>query len=351
MDFEHANVGTTGVASDGNNLYIATNNSKITIIDRVNGKQEVPHTFLNIEYLFAGPIYLSGIYVNDRVNLNYGIFIMNLETKEFTNKQVDYYPTVIKVKYTADNQLSIFTLDKYWNAYMYDAGLNLSESYVSGSNYMYNTTDYVLTDGASYAVINKQIFMSDRDIDPVVETTIQDDILATIYYLDALYIIYKTSVTQYSILKYDLTKNVVVKTIMGGYSIEPVYACIHRNNIYVSTSVNKIFSLSLFDPPGTVLPGPSPVYSIFGVNETPVEFIDASLNINPTRLKERKDSLSVDTLPAKTTHFYYYIWLIIAIVLMILIWYSFVAREKGTLNIVILVIILVTLFFILRTYI
>jgi hypothetical protein len=97
--------------------------------------------------------------------------------------------------------------------------------------------------------------------------------------------------------------------------------------------------------------GPPPSYSLFELQTPPVNFIEEELKINPTKLKEKKESLVVDIKPAESNLFYYYVWFGIAAILFGLIVLTFTAHEKRTINLIILLILLVTLFFILRRYI
>ena len=357
MSFESMG-GTAGVVSDGNTLFIA-NSSVITTISRLDKTEDIPHAFDYIEAMCIGPIYLSGIYVK---NDKYGIFLMNLKTRSFTTKyEVDYNPSTIKTLYDT----SIYVIDTFFNIYEYDAGLNLKTPAIpkEAKTNEYTTADAVVLDNAIYFIMDTKMY-SIVIRDPVhvagnmnpnteneVKLPITENILTALYFNGHLLIFYMSQYNLYSILQYDTANKKVIKTIDGGYITNPLYACIHRNSLYISSTTNKIIPLSRFDIPGMEKVGPPPSYSLFELQTPPVNFIEEELKINPTKLKEKKESLVVDIKPAESNLFYYYVWFGIAAILFGLIVLTFTAHEKRTINLIILLILLVTLFFILRRYI
>lgn len=349
MNFEEM-IGTTGVASDGNTLYVA-NNRVITRIDRVDNKTDIPHSFEFIEYLYVGPRHLCGIYAKDLAKETYGIFIMELATNLFTNIDVGYYPSIIKSKFIVTGKLLIVVLDKYYNSYMYDDLLNLEYSLESGPPLPYRTVDYIITGAVDITSANNQLNLVPEDEVLNKTFTVDNDIITTLYLANILYIVYKSGYNEYSILGYDLVQRKILKTIFGGHSTIPVYACIHLNSIYISAETNKIIYLSAFDPPADVYTSLKPTFDLFDNSHQTVQFIDETLNINTAKLKERTDSLIVDTKPVVSSHVYYYVWFIVCIFLLALMILTFFAKEKRVLNIMILLILSVALFFLLRRYI
>jgi hypothetical protein len=347
MSFEEM-IGTTGVSSDGNTLYVS-NNNVITRIDRVNNKTDIPHTFEFVEYLYLGPLYLCGIYAKDLAKEMYGIFLMELATHKFTNLDVGYYPYMIKSKYQIMGNLAIFVMDRYYNCYIYNESLNLDLAIESGPPDPYRTVDYVITDSVDILSTNNQLYLT--PVDPELDKVITDDIITTLYQNNKLYILYKSGYNEYSIIGYDLEERKILKTLFGGHSATRVYACIHLNSIYVSAETNKIFPLTTFAPPSQVINYPKPTFNIFETAPMQVEFIDAALNLNTTLLKEKKDSVLVDTRPVIKNHIYYYVWFAVCILLLALMMFTFLSKEKRLLNIMILLILSIAVFFILRRYI
>jgi hypothetical protein len=242
-----------------------------------------------------------------------------------------------------------FAVDRSFNGYFYDAGLNQSDQINFGFPKPFQTVDVVFTENRAFMTMDKTIGIHPRN--PDLEAAITGDILTTLYQNRKLYIVYKSSYTEYSILCYDLENKKIVNTIYGSHTTTPVYACIHQNTIYVSSQTNKMFPLTLFEGAVVTEPYPKPAYSLFETTPQTVQFIDHALNINTTVLKERKDSLVVDTGPVVSSHIYYYVWFFVCIFVLGLIVLTFFSHEKKGLNLIILLILAITSFFILRRYI
>jgi len=346
MSFEQM-IGTTGVASDGQTLYVA-NNKVITRIDRVNNTTDIPHSFEYIEQLHLSPLYLCGIYAKDVSKEVYGIFLMDLSNHQFTNKELTYDPYIFKTL-QLENRFMAFAIDRSFNGFFYDAGLNESEKISFGFTKPFQTVDIVFVEKKVFTVKDKKIDLIQPN--PELDAAITGDILATLYQNQKLYIIYKSSYTEYSILCYDLENKKILKTIYGSHTTTPVYACIHQHTIYVSSQTNKTFPLTLFDSQTYAYTYPKPTFSLFDHTTGKIEFIDNALNINTTVLKERKDSLIVDTSPVISSHIYYYVWFFVCIFVLALVVMTFFTSEKRVLNLIILLILAIASFFILRRYI
>ena len=160
MNFETM-IGTTGIASDGEKLFIA-NNTVITIIDREDKKKDIPHGYDRIEDIAVSGGFLSGIYVKDD---KYGIFLLqldlNLNNPNFTNLDtLSYEPYRILIETSlSESKPLITTIDDKFNKYQYDSRLK-EITKISGGVVHYNEVDIAVGP-------NQEYFMSTEDIKPV----------------------------------------------------------------------------------------------------------------------------------------------------------------------------------------
>jgi hypothetical protein len=120
--------------------------------------------------------------------------------------------------------------------------------------------------------------------------------------------------------------------------------------------VNKIIPLSDFTNSGSVqevsnIVDTSSIYPTFELNSIPQDLEYDDLNVDIKALKDKNDSFVVDIKPAETNLFYYYVWVMVTVVLIGLIYFSLTSSNSGTINMIILLIIVISAVFIIREYI
>jgi len=198
--------------------------------------------------------------------------------------------------------------------------------------------------------------MSDKDIRMkelphyVTPLFITGDLIAIQPYLHYLFIFYATSYNMYSVVQYDLKDKAARRTIDCGYLSTDIYTCIHNQSLYISTTLNKIIPLSQFDlTPQDVVKAPVS-YPLFELNSIIPDLMEDKLHVNLEKLKERKESLAVDTTAAAASLQTYYVWIGIGLLLVGLIVVS-VMTKSTIANLLILLILVFSFLFILRTYI
>ena len=94
-------VGTTGIASNGQSLFLA-NNKLLTKIDRLNKKTDMAHPFHRIEDIAVLSNKMAGIYVKDD---KYGIFLLNLSSGSFLHFFVKYNPFKVMMELVDNSML------------------------------------------------------------------------------------------------------------------------------------------------------------------------------------------------------------------------------------------------------
>jgi hypothetical protein len=146
----------------------------------------------------------------------------------------------------------------------------------------------------------------------------------------------------YSVVQHDLSSNTNLKEIECGQYSSPIYTCVHKNDLYISSTVNKRIPLDSFSPTGTTIEGFAS-YPLLELNSAYSNFIE--LGIDLPKMKEKKESYAVDSKPVESSLFQYYVWIFIMILLIGLIVLGFIT-SAGSVNIAILLILLTSAVFI-----
>jgi hypothetical protein len=346
MNFESM-IGTTGVASSGEKLYIA-NNGVITQVDKDDKKTNISHGYDRVEEIAVSGKNLVGICVKGE---KYGIFILDLLTSLFfTNDTIDYDPYNIKLNMVG-SELNITVIDSKFGLYNYNDKL-VQTSFVEGDEYPYENVDISEIDSETYYMTNISIKKGDRTQNNIF-IPVSGSFLAIQTYQKYLFVFYKNDFNMYSIAKYDSQIDDVVTTIEGGYFSTKIYTCIYRNSIYISSTINKVFHLQKLAITQQEIMTASNVsiFSPFELNSIMPNLMEETLDVDLNKMKEKRQSLNVDVGTAEASLSYYYLWIFIVIVLVGLIVLTFMNYKTSNLNIIILIIIVSSAFFILRSYI
>lgn len=346
-------IGTTGVASNWDTLFIA-NNKVITKIDRMNVKRDIPHGFDRIEDIAVSEHNLAGIYVKDEV---YGIFLMDLRTSEYkTNQSLTYEPYRIGflpsefLPSDATDETIIYTMDNKQKIYLYDIFLIKKETEINPSDIKFNEVDIAFLQNQ-----NQIFLMSSTDIKEPggtkLDIQVEGEFLTMVPFLHYLFIGYLSHYNMYSIIQYDTKTNTVVKQVDGGYFSTRIYMCIHGYSLYISSTLNRVFPLSSFSLAKEELETKKDEYPLFLENGLTPNLKEVELTIDLAKIKERKQSFSVDTKTAESSLFKYYIWAIVATLFIILIYISFMTPPTGAVNIVLVLVLVAVVIFIIHSYI
>jgi hypothetical protein len=337
MNFETM-IGTTGIASKGDILFIA-NNKFITRIDGTN-KTDLPHPYERIEDIVVGGNFLAGIYANEGT---YGVFILDLTTNSYNSIVLPNKLLKIRFKLN-DNQYYLFVVDNTQTIYIYND--NLVEITIFNAKIPFNTIDITEAGDNIYLKIDNEIKMNDLTNDSM-NVTIKGDLLGIQGYANYLFIFYMSGMNLYSVVQHDLSSNTNLKEIECGQYSSPIYTCVHKNDLYISSTVNKRIPLDSFSPTGTTIEGFAS-YPLLELNSAYSNFIE--LGIDLPKMKEKKESYAVDSKPVESSLFQYYVWIFIMILLIGLIVLGFMT-SAGSVNIAILLILLTSAVFIIHSYI
>lgn len=338
-------IGTTGVASNGEKLFIA-NNTKITTIDRSEKQTDIPHGYDHIEDIAVSGNFLAGIYVKDE---EYGIFLLDLINVTYTSKEnLSYEPYRIMIETNlSENTPTVFAMDNKFKRYIYNSFL-VEKDTIPGGDRAYDEVDIAKESGKEY-------FMSTSEIKPTLSGNklpiqLSGDFLKIQLYLDHLFIIYLSHYNMYSIVQYNTKTQEKLNEIEGGYFSTRIYMCIHRNTLYISSTLNRMISLSQFSLTSQEL-GTGGTFVLFNTESINPNLTEDTLDIDVTKMKERRELYAVDTKTAEKSYFKYYVWSAFAILFIILIYISFLFPATGPVNLILLAILLVAVLFILRSYI
>lgn len=347
MNFETM-VGTTGIASDGETLFIA-NNKVITMIDALNKRTDITHDYQRIEDITVSGKFLAGICVKDN---RYGVFLFDLTNSSFTTRADFAYEPYKIFLYTNANEIKIKVMDNAFTFHVYEVQINVGVmkelAAEPGKEQLYDMVDYAETDTGNVYMSDFEIKKGNLDS----ENLITSDFLAIQNYLQYLFIFYKSHFNMYSVSQYDLSNNTMLREIECGYLSTDIYTCIHRKSLYISSTLNKIIPLTKFSVKfdELVQEEENKFLPLFELNSITPDLIRDELKVDLTKIQERKDSLVIDTKAVEANHSYYYGLVGILVCLAILIGLSFTSYAN-TANRLILLILVVSIVFIIRSYI
>lgn len=344
MDFESM-VGTTGIASSFDKLYVV-DNKVIAIIDLYGEYEEVPHPYDWITAIVIGELYLYGIYSKDK---KYGIFSMDMMSHFFKKMPLTYTPVNLLYQYK-----TIIVIGSDFKAYFYEQNLVLRE----GLEPMIKIDNPVSFMTVGLTGGDEKIFTSyERDVyDSSLKKilTAEGKILNMVYYEKYLFVIYTPAplYNHYSILQYDPVNKKNVKVIEGGHiSGPPVYACVYGNDLYISASTNKIIELSMFDLPNkpTQQTTRKPViYSMFELNKINQPFLTDKIDIDPEKIKKLRDYGPVDTSPAGNSLFRYYVWMFIFVFIVAVMGLAYFFKENSVFPVILLSILFIAISYLIK---
>lgn len=333
-------VGTTGLATDFNYLYVA-NNKVISVLDQLGNQSDIPHSYDTISGMTLGSNTLYGICEQAKKTR---IFQMNLVTHAFNSIQVDY--KAVSIFYYKSGSPYIVVLDNSYKIYRYEVDLKVKQTGtvlpLSLTPVTFMTFGMAQTEDKTYFSTNDKII--DMDKMTHVPVSVNGTILSILYYMKFMFIIYVSDYNQYSILQYDLQKNVMVETKEGGMLTgPPLYACIFNNELFLSASTNNKMSMSVFKLSNStnisseekkmddlVLTSLNP-YQLFDVPKDPI-YIDQKVELELEEIKIKNQSLVVDAKPAQTSLLFSYVWIVIAVGVLSITSWLFYANENNLEN-------------------
>lgn len=360
MEFENL-IGTTGVTTDVNNLYVA-NNKVISILDLYGHQTDIPHPYERVSGITMSPEALFGIYDNGENGTN-GIFEMKLSSHTFREVPVNFNP--VSIFYLDGSNDGIVIMDDMYHYYRCDNRLiiKLTDKVLPKELIPTKFMTFGMTKGMNTTYFSTNDKVIDMNTLKPLPLSVNGNILSIQYYLDFLFIIYVSDYNHYSILQYDPIKNKEIKTIEGGMiSGPPLYSCIYQNYLVISASTNKMIPLNLFDIPllinTTYIPldiKPPDPYQLFDLLEFAPSYIDQSIDkpidFKIDTLKTRHESLQVDTGPAEKGLFFSYLWLFLFLFIISIFLLLQVFQEDRSVHRVALFILVVSIPFIINSYI
>ena len=341
MNFESL-VGTTGIASSFNILYVV-DNQNIVITDQYGESKEVHHDFDWISSITTSDLLLFGIYGKEE---KCGIFSMDMTTHFFKMVPVAYTPVNL---FYINKQLTV--LDSEFKEYVYERNLALKtggEPILTvdvSLNFM--TIGFTGGDEKIYFSKGKDVYDTDKNK----LFSVEGDVLSLLYYKKNLFVIFNSLYNHYSILQYDLQENKPVKTVDGGYiSGPPVYSCIYGNDLYISASTNNLVSLELFNlSMDTVkIERKRVIYPMFELNKINQKFLTDEVKIDTEKLKRFKDAGEVDTTLAQNNLIQYYVWVFIFIFIITIMILAYFFKENSLFPAILLTILFIAISYVIK---
>lgn len=306
MEFENM-IGTTGIATYMDKLYVV-NNKVIRVFDSAKHK-DIPLPYDRVSGITLGSNTLFGIYFNQE---SQGVFAMDLKTNAFRQVEVLFNPVLLY--FINEKSDGILLIDDQYHCYRFDKQLKIGASTGVIPNEtiptQFMTFSVVQVESQLLFAANDQIL----DMKTFIPLSLQvpGPILSMMYYMNYLFILYVSNYNQFSILQYDPALDQGFPPVEGGYlSGPPVYSCICKNNILVSASPNQIISLSKFnlpflnDPLDASMNNP---YPLFDLPPSDARYIEDKLPLPIDALKNKVDTLELDTRPAQKQLAFSYLW-------------------------------------------
>jgi hypothetical protein len=315
MEFENL-IGTTGIATYMDKLYVV-NNRVIRVFDSAKHK-DIPLPYDRVSGITLGSNTLFGIYFNQD---SQGVFAMDLKTNAFRNVEVLINPVLIY--FINKKSDGILLIDDNYQCYRFDKQLKIGEVVKTIPNETMPTqfmtfsmvhTDTNLFFGANDQILDMKTFIP-------LSLKVPGPILSMLYYMNNLFILYVSNYNQFSVLQYDPDLDQILATVDGGYlSGPPVYSCICKNNILVSASPNQIIPLTQFNLP--LLNDPSDAsmnnpYPLFDLPPSDARYIEDKLPLPIDALKNKVDTLELDTRPAQKQLAFSYLWTFFCLVVIL----------------------------------
>ena len=342
MDFESL-VGTTGIASSSDKLYVV-DNKVIVILDSYGESEEVKHSFDWITGITLGELFLYGIYSK---NDKYGLFSMDLMTHSFKIIEVNYTPVNL---FYLNKQITV--IGSEFKVYLYERNLVLRE----GSEPVLKVDKPVTFMTIGLTGGDKVYISKDRDVYDMESKkilTAEGTVLNLVYYQKYLFVIYAPAplFNHYSVLQYDLEKKKNVKVVEGGHiSGPPVYACIYENDLYISASTNNMIPLNMFDLDlkTTEVKSKRLIYSMFELNKVNQPFLTDKINIDTEKIKTLRDYGDIDTSPAQNSLIRYYVWIFIFIFILAVMLLAYFFKENSVFPVILLCILFIAISYVIK---
>jgi hypothetical protein len=217
----------------------------------------------------------------------------------------------------------ILLMDDQYQCYQFDKQLKIGAVVKTIPNEtiptQFMTFSVVETDAQLLFAANDQIL--DMKTFIPLSLKVPGSILSMMYYMNYLFILYVSNYNQFSVLQYDPDLDQILTTVEGGYlSGPPVYSCICKNNILVSASPNQIIPLTQFNLP--LLNDPSDAsmnnpYPLFDLPPSDARYIEDKLPLPIDALKNKVDTLELDTRPAQKQLAFSYLWTFFCLVVIL----------------------------------
>jgi len=304
-------VGTTGLATYMNKVYVV-NNRSIRVFDQYGSHTDIPQPYDRVSGITLGGGFLYGIY-HDLSNETNGLFEMDVETQNFRSVPVEYNP--VSIFYLDDSTTGIVIMDDTYRYYLCDKRLTSNRSgHILPSDLIppnFMTFGMTKSDYTIYFSTNEMI-IDMKSLKPL-PLVVSGNILSIQYYLNFLFVIYVSDYNQYSVIQYDPLENKTINTIDGGYiSGPPLYSCIYQNYLMISASTNNVISLIQFDIPllnaPAVTSDMSTPYPLFDLPQVTNHYIE-KVNLDIHEINTLHDTLELDTGPTQKILGLSYLWM------------------------------------------
>ena len=299
-------VGSTGVASDGPDVFVA-HNAKIK---KVGTTKELAHGY---SWVGAITIYDGKIFgicqTTDQKDAIFSIpTSLTLATSSDQKKiEVSYVP--INLVYTPNLKLSV--IDSTGILHNYDSNLN------STSNYdIYRLTDspyrpisMIEMYGYPYIAIQNQIYFGVQK-----DLTLQNDIYSMAKDGYNRWVMYASSGRTYLIQGYDHVNQPIGPSVTGGILPEnQMYSCILGNELYISSSVNKKLTL-----PTRENKEPPPRTDILLFTDRAIENHTFSeiKTYDPIATQKKLDAIVLESKPTEKKVSLMYVWASMCLILL-----------------------------------
>jgi len=300
--------GSTGVASDNTNVFVAHDGK----IKKVGSPTELSH----------GYSWVGGITVYD--NKIFGICsttegkdaifsipstLILPNSSDHKKIEVSYVP--INITYTANLKLSV--IDSTGILHNYDTNLNSTSNYdiYHLTNSPYRPISMIEMYGYPYIAIENEIYFGIQK-----DLTLKSNIYSIAKDNSNKWVMYASSGRTYLIQGYDQMNQTIGDSIMGGILPEnQMYSCILNNELYISSSVNKKLTL----PDRTNKTTNPSWWNNWNTTDRTIEhhtFTEVSRDMyNPIETEKKLEAIVLEGKPTEKKLSLMYVWLSICLIL------------------------------------
>ena len=300
-------VGSTGIASDGTNVFVA-HNSKIK---KVGTTSELAHGY---SWVGAITIYNSKIFgICQTINSKDAIFSIPTSltlaaVSDQKKLEVSYVP--INILYTRNLQLCV--IDSTGAIHTYDTNLTFLNKYqlYSLSDSPYRPITMIEMYGYPYIAIQNDIYFGIQK-----EITLENAIYSMAKDVSNKWVMYASSGRTYFIQGYDYRGQRIGEPIMGGILPEnQMYSCILGDDLYISSSVNKKITL-----PNRTKPSETDKKTTWTTTDRTIEnhiFTALPNNVyDPIPTEKKLEAIVLEPKPTEKKLSLMYVWFSICLIL------------------------------------